>query len=43
MIIGSAIDFPIESAAAVNAFEWILLLSLTATAYYQKKRYLTET
>jgi hypothetical protein len=36
MIIGSAIDIPIESAAAVNAFEWLLLLSLTATAYFQK-------
>lgn len=43
MIIGSAIDIPIKSAAAVNAFEWILLLSLTATAYYQKKSYLTKT
>ncbi|MCM3705484.1 MULTISPECIES: hypothetical protein [Cytobacillus] len=38
MIIGSAVDIPVESAAAVNAFEWILLLSLTATAYFQKKR-----
>ncbi|MEK3856927.1 hypothetical protein [Cytobacillus sp. FSL H8-0458] len=43
MIIGSAIDIPIESAAAVNAFEWLLLLSLTATAYFQKKRCLTKT
>ncbi|KAF0821491.1 hypothetical protein ACOSZF_09560 [Cytobacillus firmus] len=32
-----------ESAAAVNAFEWLLLLSLTATAYFQKKRCLTKT
>ncbi|KML41368.1 hypothetical protein [Cytobacillus firmus] len=43
MIIGSVIDIPVESAAAVNAFEWILLLSLTATAYFQKKRGLTKT
>ncbi|MBT2687582.1 hypothetical protein J7I93_05225 [Bacillus sp. ISL-47] len=37
MIIGSAIKLPIKSAAAVNAFELILLLSLTATAHFQKK------
>ncbi|USK49369.1 hypothetical protein LIT38_23190 [Bacillus sp. CMF12] len=43
MIIGSAIDIPIESAAAVNAFEWLLLFSLTATAYFQKKHRLTKT
>lgn len=43
MIIGSAIDIPIESAAAVNAFEWLLLFSLTATSYFQKKHRLTKT
>ncbi|MCS0673174.1 hypothetical protein [Cytobacillus firmus] len=43
MIIGSAIDIPIESAAAVNAFEWLLLFSLTATSYFQKKQRLTKT
>ncbi|CAM3465882.1 hypothetical protein GCM10009865_13810 [Aeromicrobium ponti] len=37
MIIGSAIKLPIESAAAVNAFELILLLSLTATVHFQKR------
>ncbi|MBN8201767.1 hypothetical protein [Bacillus sp. NTK034] len=43
MIIGSAIDIPIESEAAINAFEWLLLISLTATAYFQKKHRLTKT
>lgn len=43
VIIGSAIEIPIESAAAVNAFEWLLLFSLTATSYFQKKHRLTKT
>jgi hypothetical protein len=37
MIIGSTIKLPIESTAAVNAFELILLLSLTATSHFQKQ------
>jgi hypothetical protein len=37
MGIGSAVEFPVESAAIVNAFELILLLSLLATKHFQDK------
>jgi hypothetical protein len=37
MGIGSAVEFPVESAAIVNAFELVLLLSLLATKHFQDK------
>ncbi|WP_053364495.1 hypothetical protein [Bacillus sp. FJAT-27251] len=38
MGVGSAVEFPVESAAVVNAFELILLLSLMATKQFQDRR-----
>ncbi|WP_082232152.1 hypothetical protein [Halobacillus massiliensis] len=37
MIIGSAVELPVESGAVTNIFELILLSSLLATAYFQGK------
>lgn len=38
MTIGSAVEIPIESSAATNAFELILLTSIVATIRFQDRR-----
>lgn len=38
MTLGSAVEFPIESAAATNAFELLLLASIVATKAFQDRQ-----
>ena len=38
MTIGSAVELPVDSGAATNAFELVLLVSIMATKAFQDRR-----